>query len=136
MKLPLDGIDLPVALAYQIGGVIASILGITATTIYGSYAKLATISPEELAIQPLHVVLIFFIVALATFIALILRAVWGRGLSTVNRFSEAIENLSTLLTEMKSSIEGLKKVQENHLEKFQDLSLHTLRDVTSAKASK
>ena len=135
MKIPLDPqhFDLPVALAYQIAGAAISGLGILATTAYGCYYRLAVISPEELALQPLHVVLILFIVALATFIALILRAVWGRGLSTLNRFSDCLEKLTNLLKQMDLNITEMRADQRNSLDKFQELSLDALK---AAKASK
>lgn len=129
MKIPFDPqhFDLPVALAYQIAGALVSGLGIIATTAYGCYAKIAVISPEELALQPLHVVLILFIVALATFIALILRAVWSKGLATLNRFSDCLENLTKLLKQMDTNITEMRADQRNSLDKFQDLSLDALK---------
>ena len=134
MKIPLDPqhFDLPVALAYQIAGAFISGLGIIATTAYGCYAKIAVISPEELALQPLHVVLILFIVALATFIALILRAVWGKGLSTMNRFADCLDNLTKMIHEVGTKIEQLQEAQNNSLRDYQNLSLDALK----AKASK
>lgn len=133
MKIPLDPqhFDLPVALAYQIVGACLSGLGIIATTAYGCYTKMAVISPEELALQPLHVVLILFIVALATFIALILRAAWGRGLNTMNRFADCLEDLSKMIKEVGGKIEQLQDAQNNSLRDFQTLSLDALK----AKAS-
>lgn len=134
MKIPIDPqhFDLPVALAYQITGAFISGLGIIATTAYGCYAKVAMISPEELALQPLHVVLILFIVALATFIALILRAVWGKGLSTMNRFADCLEDLSKMINDVGTKIEQLQEAQNNSLRDYQNLSLDALK----AKASK
>lgn len=131
MRLPLDNLDLPMALAYQIGGAMFSVLGIAITTIVGSVTELAVLSPEELAIQPLHVVLILFIVALATFIALILRAAWGRGLNTMNRFADCLEDLSKMIKEVGGKIEQLQDAQNNSLRDFQTLSLDALK----AKAS-
>jgi hypothetical protein len=137
MKLPLDNIDVPIALTAQICGVLVSSAGIAATTIYGSFHYIAAVSPEELAIQPLHVILITFIIALSTFIVLILRAVWGKGVNTVNRFSDAIEMLIRHLEELKESISDMKKHQNNSLDRFQELSLNALREATqAAKASK
>jgi len=135
VKLLLDNMETPIALAYQIGGVVVSTTGLVAATAYGSFSKVATISPEELAIQPLHVVLIAFIIALSTFIVLILRAVWGKGLSTVNRFSEALELLVKHLEELKESILSMKEHQKNSLDRFQDLSLTALRDASLAAKS-
>lgn len=134
MKIPLDPqhFDLPVALAYQIAGAFISGLGIIATTAYGCYAKIAVISPEELALQPLHVVLILFIVALATFIALILRAVWGKGLSTMNRFADCLDNLTKMIHDVGAKIEQLQEAQNNSLRDYQNLSLDALK----SKASK
>lgn len=134
MKLPIDPqhFDLPVALAYQIAGAFVSGLGIIATTAYGCYAKIAVISPEELALQPLHVVLILFIVALATFIALILRAVWGKGLSTMNRFADCLDNLTKMIHDVGTKIEQLQEAQNNSLRDYQNLSLDALK----SKASK
>lgn len=136
MKIPLDPqhFDLPVALAYQITGAFISGLGIIATTAYGCYAKIAVISPEELALQPLHVVLILFIVALATFIALILRAVWGKGLSTMNRFADCLDELTKLLKDIDKGIKDLQEDQKNSLRDFQNLSLDALKG--ASKASK
>jgi hypothetical protein len=129
MKLPLDPqhLELPVALAYHIAGAFVSGIGILATTAYGCYHKLAVISPEELALQPLHVVLILFIVALATFIALILRAAWGRGLNTMNRFADCLEGLSKMIKEVGGKIEQLQDAQNNSLRDFQTLSLDALK---------
>jgi hypothetical protein len=134
MKIPLDPqhFDLPMALAYQIAGAFISGLGIIATTAYGCYAKIAVISPEELALQPLHVVLILFIVALATFIALILRAVWGKGLSTMNRFADCLDNLTKMIHDVGTKIEQLQEAQNNSLRDYQNLSLDALK----SKASK
>jgi len=134
MKIPLDPqhFDLPMALAYQIAGAFISGLGIIATTAYGCYAKIAVISPEELALQPLHVVLILFIVALATFIALILRAVWGKGLSTMNRFADCLDNLTKMIHDVGAKIEQLQEAQNNSLRDYQNLSLDALK----SKASK
>lgn len=133
MKVLFDPqhLELPVALAYHIAGAFVSGLGILATTAYGCYHKLAVISPEELALQPLHVVLILFIVALATFIALILRAAWGRGLNTMNRFADCLEDLSKMIKEVGGKIEQLQDAQSNSLRDFQTLSLDALK----AKAS-
>ena len=137
MKMSLDPqhLDLPVALAYQIAGAFFSGIGVIATTAYGYYNKIAVISPEDLALQPLHVVLIFFIIALATFIALVLRAVWGKGLSTMNRFSECIEGLTLLLKQMDTNITEMRRHQQDSLDKFQDLSLDALKS-GATKASK
>ena len=129
MKLFLNPhhLELPCSLACQIIGATLSGVGILATTAYGCYHRIAVISPEELALQPLHVVLILFIVALATFIALILRAVWGRGLATLNRFSDCLENLTKLLKQMDTNITEMRADQRNSLDKFQDLSLDALK---------
>lgn len=134
LQTNLSDIEIPMALAYNIAGAFISGLGILATTIYGCYHRLAVISPEELALQPLHVVLILFIVALATFIALILRAVWGKGLSTLNRFSDCLEKLTSLLKQMDANITEMRADQRNSLDKFQDLSLDALKG--GVKASK
>lgn len=136
MKIPLEPqhLELPVALLYHIVGAFISGIGIIATTAYGCYHKIAVISAEELALQPLHVVLILFIVALATFIALILRAVWGKGLATMNRFSDCLDNLTKLLKQMDLNIAEMRADQRNSLDKFQDLSLDALKG--AAKASK
>ena len=124
------------ALAYHIVGAFVSGLGILATTAYGCYHKIAAISPEELALQPLHVVLILFIVALATFIALILRAVWGKGLATMNRFSDCLDNLTKLLKQMDLNISEMRADQRNSLDKFQDLSLDALKGASKASKNK
>lgn len=136
MKIPLDTqyFDLPISLAYQIAGAALSGLGIVATTVYGCYTKMAVISPEELALQPLHVVLILFIVALATFIALILRAVWGKGLSTMNRFADCLDELTKLLKDIEKGIKDLQEDQKNSLRDFQNLSFDALKG--ASKASK
>lgn len=138
MKIFFDSpsFDLPVALVYNIAGACISGLGILATTAYGCYTKMAVISPEELALQPLHVVLIMFIVALAAFIALILRAVWGKGLSTLNRFSDCLEKLTNLLNQMDANITEMRADQRNSLDKFQNLSLDALKGGNAAKFSK
>ena len=138
MKIFFDpqSFDLPVALGYNIAGACISGLGILATTAYGCYTKMAVISPEELALQPLHVVLIMFIVALAAFIALILRAVWGKGLSTLNRFTDCLEKLANLLNQMDANITEMRADQRNSLDKFQNLSLDALKGVSAAKFSK
>ena len=133
MNLPFDAkLDLPADLSHHILGAIFSGLGIIATTAYGCYAKIAVISPEELALQPLHVVLILFIIALAAFIALILRAVWGKGLSTMNRFADCLDKLSKLMQDIENSIKELREDQKSHLQEFQEISIEALK----AKASK
>jgi predicted PurR-regulated permease PerM len=77
-----------------------------------------------------------FIVALAAFIALILRAVWGKGLSTLNRFSDCLEKLTNLLNQMDANITEMRADQRNSLDKFQNLSLDALKGVSAAKFSK
>lgn len=136
MKIPLDPqhFDLPVALAYHIAGAFVSGLGILATTVYGCYHKLAVISPEELALQPLHVVLILFIVALATFIALILRAVWGKGLPAINKFSDALIALTEAVGKLDRNISDMRADYDKSVDKYQDLALDALKG--AAKASK
>jgi predicted PurR-regulated permease PerM len=93
---------------------------------------MAVISPEELALQPLHVVLILFIVALAAFIALILRAVWGKGLSTMNRFADCLDKLTKMIDDVGTKIEQLQEDQNKSLRDYQNLSLDALK----AKSSK
>jgi len=127
-----SSLDLPVALAYHIAGATVSGLGIVATTAYGCYTRMAVISPEELALQPLHVVLILFIVALAAFIALILRAVWGKGLSTMNRFADCLDSLTKMIHDVGTKIEQLQEDQNKSLRDYQNLSLDALK----AKSSK
>lgn len=136
MKVMFDPqhFDLPVTLAYHIAGAFVSGLGILATTVYGCYHKLAVISPEELALQPLHVVLIAFIIALGAFVALICRAVWGKGLSTMNRIADSLDNFGKTLITLNSNITEMRKDQEKSIEKYQDLSLDALKG--AAKASK
>lgn len=131
MKIPFDSshFDAPFALLGYIFGAVASLCGIVAATVTGWFYTLAAIDPSELAIQPLHVVLIGFIVALATFIVLILRAVWGRGIDTVNRFSEANEALA-------KSIRTLTELQTSRVSKLEDLSLDALRGATIGNGSK
>lgn len=134
MKLFLDPqhLELPCSLGCQIAGAALSGVGILATTAYGCYHKIAVISPEELALQPLHVVLILFIIALATFIALILRAVWGKGLATLNRFADCLDNLTKMIHDVGTKIEQLQEAQNNSLRDYQNLSLDALK----SKASK
>lgn len=125
MKLPLDPshFDMPLSLATCIFGAAVSALGLVAATVAGWYLKLANIDPQELSIQPLHVVLIGFIIALAGFIVLILRAVWGRGIETVNRFSDALNNQA-------QQIADLIELQTRRVEKLETLSFDALRGAT------
>ena len=138
MRLPFDPqhLELPCSLGCQIAGAFLSGLGILVTTLCGCYHKIAVISPEELALQPLHVVLILFIVALATFIALILRAVWGKGLATMNRFSDCLDNLTKLLKQMDANIAEMRADQRDSLDKFQNLSLDALKGASKASKNK
>lgn len=126
MKLPLDPshFEIPTSLATGIIGAAVSALGIVAATVAGWWVKLANIDPAELAIQPLHVVLIGFIIALAAFIVLILRAVWGKGIETVNRFSDAMNNQAHQIAE-------LIDLQTKRVEKLEALSFDALRDAAS-----
>jgi len=126
MKFPLDHshFDMPVSLATYIIGAAVSALGIVSATVAGWYVSLASIDPAELAIQPLHVVLIGFIIALAGFIVLILRAVWGKGIATVNRFSDAMNNQS-------QQIADLIELQTKRVEKLEELSFDALRASTT-----
>lgn len=123
MKLPLDPshFEVPFSLATCILGAAVSALGIVVATVAGWYVRLANIDPQELAIQPLHVVLIGFIIALAGFIVLILRAVWGKGIETVNRFSDALNNQA-------QQIADLIELQTKRVEKLEALSFDALRD--------
>lgn len=113
--------DMPVSLATSIIGAFLSAVGLVAATLAGWYVRLANIDPAELAIQPLHVVLIGFIIALAAFIVLILRAVWGKGIETVNRFSDALNNQA-------SQIAQLIELQTKRVEKLETLSFDALRE--------
>lgn len=126
MKLPLDPshFDMPLSLVTCIIGAAVSALGLVAATVAGWWVKFATIDPTELAIQPLHVVLIGFIIALAAFIVLILRAVWCNGIETVNRFSDALNNQT-------GKIEELIEIQTKRVEKLEALSFDALRDSTT-----
>lgn len=126
MKLPFDPshFDIPLSLATYITGAIVSTVGIVLATVAGWYVQLASIDPAELAIQPLHVVLIGFIIALAAFIVLILRTVWGKGIETVNRFSDSQNNLATQIAE-------LIDLQTKRVEKLEGLSYETLKDATN-----
>lgn len=126
MKLPLDPshFDMPLSLATCIIGAAVSALGIVSATVAGWYVQLANIDPQELAIQPLHVVLIGFIIALAAFIVLILRAVWGKGIETVNRFSDALNNQAQQIAE-------LIDLQTRRVEKLETLSFDALREAAS-----
>lgn len=123
MKLPFDPshYDMPVSLATSIIGAFLSAVGLVAATLAGWYVRLANIDPAELAIQPLHVVLIGFIIALAAFIVLILRAVWSKGIETVNRFSDALNNQA-------SQIAQLIELQTKRVEKLETLSFDALRE--------
>jgi hypothetical protein len=125
MKLPLDPshFEMPLSLATCILGAGLSVVGLIGATLTGWYASLATIDPQELAVQPLHVVLIGFIIALAAFIVLILRAVWGKGIETVNRFSDALNNQAQQIAE-------LIELQTRRVEKLETLSFDALRDAT------
>jgi len=130
MKLPLDPshFDVPLSLATCIIGAAVSALGLIGATMAGWWVKFATIDPAELAIQPLHVVLIGFIIALAAFIVLILRAVWGKGIETVNRFSDALNNQSKQIAE-------LINLQTKRVDKLEALSFDALRDAASGAGS-
>jgi len=59
--------------------------------------------------------------------------VWGKGLATLNRFSDCLEKLTNLLKQMDINITEMRADQRNSLDKFQDLSLDALK---AAKASK
>jgi hypothetical protein len=138
VKFPFDPqhLEIPITLAYQIFGAIASIGGIIAATMFGLFHSLAFIPPEELAIQPLHVVLIGFIVALAGFIVLILRAVWGKGIDTVNRLSRSQESFADKMDDMLNALKEIADVQNHRLAKLEELSYDALRDATiGVKAS-
>lgn len=126
MKLPFDPshFEMPVSLATGIIGAALSAAGIVVATLAGWWVRLANIDPAELAIQPLHVVLIAFIIALAAFIVLILRAVWGKGIETVNRFSDALNNQA-------GKIEELIEIQTKRVDKLEALSFDALRDAAS-----
>jgi hypothetical protein len=126
MKFPIDPshFDLPLSLATGIIGAALSVLGIIGATAAGWYTSLANIDPAELAIQPLHVVLIGFIIALGGFIVLILRAVWGKGIETVNRFSDALNHQT-------GKIEELIEIQTKRVDKLEALSFDALRDAAS-----
>ncbi|MFZ2278414.1 MAG: hypothetical protein WAW39_11465 [Prosthecobacter sp.] len=126
MKFQLDPshFDMPISLATCIIGAAVSALGLVAATVAGWWVKFATIDPQELAIQPLHVVLIGFIIALAAFIVLILRAVWGKGIETVNRFSDALNNQAQQIAE-------LIELSTKRAEKLETLSFDALRDAAS-----
>ena len=112
---------MPCSLIASVIGATLSLVGLAVATLAGWTAHLATIDPAELAIQPLHVVLIAFIIALAGAIGLILRAVWGKGIETVNRFSDAINNQSAQIAE-------LIDLQTKRVEKLETLSYDALKD--------
>jgi uncharacterized membrane protein YeaQ/YmgE (transglycosylase-associated protein family) len=133
MKMPLDPshFELPMSLATCVLGAALSVLGLVGATVAGWYVSLASIDPQELAIQPLHVVLIGFIVALATFIVLILRAVWGRGIDTVNRFSSALDNQAAAIDNQSKQIAELIDLQTKRVEKLEGLSFDVLRTSAS-----
>lgn len=130
MKFQLDPshFDMPISLATCIIGAAVSALGLVVATVAGWYVQLANIDPQELAVQPLHVVLIAFIIALAAFIVLILRAVWGKGIETVNRFSDALNNQAV-------KIEELIEIQTKRVDKLEELSFDALRDAASGAGS-
>jgi len=119
---------MPISLATGIIGAALSAAGIVVATLAGWWVRLANIDPAELAIQPLHVVLIAFIIALAAFIVLILRAVWGKGIETVNRFSDALNNQAV-------KIEELIEIQTKRVDKLEELSFDALRDAASGAGS-
>jgi hypothetical protein len=101
MKLPFDPshFEMPARLVTCILGAAMS-----------AWGRLATIDPAELAIQPRHGVLIGFILALSAFIVLILRAVWGKGIETVNLFNAVLNIQAQQIAELvKLSIAALKK---------------------------
>lgn len=125
MKLPLDPshFEVPFSLATCIIGAAVSALGVIGATLAGWWVRFASMDPQELAIQPLHVVLIGFIIALAGFIVLILRAVWGKGIETVNRFSDALNNQAQQIAE-------LIDLQTKRVEKLEALSFDALRDAS------
>jgi len=131
MKFPFDPshFDMPTSLSTSIMGAAVSVVGIVGATVAGWYLQLATIDPQELAIQPLHVVLIGFIIALAAFIVLILRAVWGKGIATVNRFSDAMNNQS-------QQIAALIELETKRVEKLEALSFDALRASTTGGSHK
>ena len=126
MKFPFDPshYDMPISLATCIIGAAVSALGLIGATVAGWDVRLANIDPQELAVQPLHVVLIGFIIALAGFIVLILRAVWGKGTETVNRFSDALNNQAAQIAE-------LIELQTKRVEKLENLSYDTLKEATT-----
>jgi len=126
VRLPFDPshYDMPISLATGIIGAALSAAGIVVATLAGWWVRLANIDPAELAIQPLHEVLIAFIIALAAFIVLILRAVWGKGIETVNRFSDALNNQAV-------KIEELIEIQSKRIDKLEELSFDALRDAAS-----
>ena len=130
MKFQLDPshFDMPISLATCIIGAAVSALGLVVATVAGWYVQLANIDPQELAVQPLHVVLIGFIIALAAFIVLILRAVWGKGIETVNRFSDALNNQTGKIAE-------LIDLQTKRVDKLEALSFDALRDAASGAGS-
>ncbi len=119
---------MPWSLCTCIIGAALSALGVVGATLAGWMVRFASIDPQELAIQPLHVVLIGFIIALAMFIVLILRAVWGKGIETVNRFSDALENQA-------NHIARLIDLQTKRVEKLEALSFDALRDKTLASST-
>lgn len=123
MKIPFDPshFDMPISLATCIIGAAVSALGLVVATVAGWYVQLANIDPQELAVQPLHVVLIAFIIALAAFIVLILRAVWGKGIETVNRFSDALNSQT-------QQIKELIELQTKRVAKLESLSFAALED--------
>lgn len=123
MRLPFDPshYDMPISLATCIIGAAVSALGLIGATVAGWYVQLANIDPQELAVQPLHVVLIGFIIALAAFIVLILRAVWGKGIETVNRFSDALNSQT-------QQIKELIELQTKRVAKLESLSFAALED--------
>lgn len=98
-------------LKYIIG---AAVAGVGTVTTAAYQWIVAAADPHDLSMQPLHVILIGFIVALAAFIGLILRAVWTRLMPALNKVSSAMNSLSRQVDELN---ENLTKKTE-HFDRF------------------
>jgi hypothetical protein len=127
MKIPLDifHVDHSTSLLGYVTGAAISLVGAVTTGAAWMYERLAFVDPQELALQPLHVVLIAFIIALSAFIVLILRAVWGKGLETMDRLAESVNRLVT-------RIDVLAERDSERQQQLDNMSLDALRDLAAS----
>ncbi len=116
--------DTPVFLLKYIAGAVIAGAGAVGTTVY--QWLVAAPDPHDLSMQPLHVILISFIVALALFIGMILRAVWTRLMPALNKFSSSINNLTREVRE-------LNETMTKKTEHFDQIALSALRSKVQAR---